>query len=86
MDRLEKIKEIKAQIIECRDQVRIALENNNFTHARDCIADLEEMTLDLKCLENFDEEAAQMVGGDFQLLNGPIYPRQVGLIEKTKKG
>lgn len=65
MGRLEKIKEIKAQIIEVRDKARIALENNNFTHARDCIADLEEMTLDLKCLENFDEEAAQMVGGDF---------------------
>ncbi|MGL4568614.1 MAG: hypothetical protein ACRCU6_08840 [Fusobacteriaceae bacterium] len=65
VDRLEKMKEIKTQIIEVRDQVRIALENNNFNHATDCIADLEEMSLELKCLENFDEEAAQMVGGDF---------------------
>ncbi len=65
MDRLEKIKEIRAQIRDVRDQVRIALETNNFEHATDCIADLEEMTLELKCLENFDEEAAQMVGGDF---------------------
>lgn len=65
MDRLEKIKEIKAQIIEVRDQVRIALENNNFEQAVDCIADLKELALELKCLENFDEEAAQMVGGDF---------------------
>ena len=65
MDRLEEMKEIKTRIIEVRDQVRIALENNNFDHAIDCIADLKEMSLELKCLENFDEEAAQMVGGDF---------------------
>ncbi|MGL5778779.1 hypothetical protein [Cetobacterium sp.] len=65
MDRLEKIKEIKTQIIEVRDQVRIGLENNNFAHVRDCITDLEEMTLELKSLENFDEEAAQLVGGDY---------------------
>lgn len=65
MDRLEKIKEIKTQIIEVRDQIRIGLENNNFNHVRDCITDLEEMTLELKCLENFDEEAAQLVGGDY---------------------
>lgn len=65
MDRLEKIKEIRVDIEETRHQVTVALKNNNFSHARDCIDDLEEKTLELKCLENFDEEAAQMVGGDF---------------------
>lgn len=65
MDRLEKIKEIKTQIRDVRDQVRIALETNNFEHATDCIADLEEMNLELKSLYEFDEEANQSLGGDY---------------------
>lgn len=65
MDRLEKIKEIRADIEDTRHQVTVALNNNNFDSAIDCIEYLKEKALELKCLENFDEEAAQMVGGDF---------------------
>ena len=65
MGRLEKIKEIRVDIEDVRHQVTVALKNNNFDSAIDCIEYLKEKALELKCLENFDEEAAQMVGGDF---------------------
>lgn len=65
MGRLEKMKEIREEIEETRHQVTVALKNNNFDSAMECVEYLKEKALELKCLENFDEEAAQMIGGDF---------------------
>lgn len=65
MGRLEKIKEIKADIEETRYQVTVALKNNNFDSAIECVDYLKEKALELQCLENFDEETAQLVGVDF---------------------
>ncbi|MGL4976656.1 MAG: hypothetical protein ACRC5G_01410 [Cetobacterium sp.] len=65
MGRLERIKELEIEIEETKHQVTVALKNNNFVSARDCIAFLEEAVEDLNCLYDFDEEAAQLVGGDY---------------------
>ncbi|MEG0236538.1 MAG: hypothetical protein RR191_05420 [Cetobacterium sp.] len=65
MDRLEKIKNIKNDIAEVQYQINIGLKNKDWKHVDDCISELKEMHSDLDSLESFDEEAAQMVGGDF---------------------
>ncbi|WP_330111932.1 hypothetical protein VSU16_04565 [Cetobacterium somerae] len=65
MDRLEQIKILKNEIDEIKDQIRIGLNNESWKHVDDCISELKEKCMEINCLHSFDEEAAQLVGGDF---------------------
>ncbi|MGL4933966.1 MAG: hypothetical protein ACRC51_00695 [Cetobacterium sp.] len=65
MGRIERIKELKTEIEETKHQVSVAVKKNNFANARECITFLEEAVQELNCLYDFDEEAAQLVGGNF---------------------
>ncbi|MGL5099293.1 MAG: hypothetical protein ACRC6B_04535 [Fusobacteriaceae bacterium] len=65
MGRLERIKELKAQLEDSRQELLVAYKNGNWKHAHDILDDSKEMYAELDALYSFDEESAKLVGGDY---------------------